>query len=192
MSRAIAMLVQEHRLIEKVLASLEAFADAVEGGGEGARQAMAGYAEFFRGFADKCHHGKEEDRLLVRMVDHGLPADEGPRIKVLTEHTAGRACVRELAALGAGQGPLSPAEKAHLGRVVRDYVALLVQHIQKEDQLLFPMAEQMIPAAELEELADDFEAFERQVMGEETHRRLHEMAEELIAAHPPRARVTAA
>ncbi len=28
--------------------------------------------DFIKGFADKCHHGKEEDILFPDLIDHGL------------------------------------------------------------------------------------------------------------------------
>lgn len=184
MSKAIDELMREHRLIEKVLGSLDAFAGAAERAGDASREILGSYVRFFREFADRCHHGKEEDRLLTSMVQHGLPTDEGPRVKVLTEHVAGRAYVRELAGIAAGQGPLAPAEIARLRKTVDGYVGLLRNHIQKEDQLLFPAAEKMIPTAELDQLAADFEAFERDVVGKGGHEHLHELARSLLTAYP--------
>ena len=64
MSRAIEILMDEHRLIERVLASLHAFAAQLEPGQPQARQRLDQFAEFFREFADRLHHGKEEDRLF--------------------------------------------------------------------------------------------------------------------------------
>ncbi len=184
MSRAIDELTREHQVIEGVLGSLERFAAGPGTAAEDARETLGRYVRFFREFADRCHHGKEEDRLLPRMVRHGLPADEGPRLKVLDEHATGRAHVRELAALAEGRGSLSPAEVERLRATVRGYAELLHDHIAKEDQLLFPLAEKTIPAGELEELADDFARFERDVMGPRGHEELHTLAMALLAAHP--------
>jgi hemerythrin-like domain-containing protein len=71
MSRTIAILMKEHRLIERVLGSLETFLDQLSAD-ERNRADLKNFAEFFREFADRCHHGKEEDRLFVSMTDYGF------------------------------------------------------------------------------------------------------------------------
>jgi hemerythrin-like domain-containing protein len=96
---AIENLMDEHRLIEKVLDSLAAFTDQLESGTQDARGRIARYAFFFREFADRCHHGKEEDRLFLRMADYGFSPDWGPLKVMLQDHEVGRARVRELAAM---------------------------------------------------------------------------------------------
>ncbi len=77
MAKAIEVLMNEHRLIERVLGSLETFAIGVEGGLAPERPFVADYAAFFRGFADACHHGKEEDILFQRMIERGFPRETG-------------------------------------------------------------------------------------------------------------------
>ena len=103
---------QEHELIVEVLASLQAMAEKLEAGATVPRQDVADFGRFFRDFADKCHHGKEEDRLFVKMVEAGFPQDSGPVAVMLAEHDEGREEVRGLLAVGSGAGPLSDPERA--------------------------------------------------------------------------------
>ena len=111
---------------------------------------MRGYAEFFRNFADACHHGKEEDRLFAKMVEHGFPKEQGPIAVMLIEHDEGRRCVRILANVGAGPGPLQPGEREEVRRDAAVFISLLRQHIQKEDKVLYPMALQAVPPPEMD------------------------------------------
>lgn len=187
MSRAIDDLMNEHRLIEKVLGSLEAFADAVESGAAAERKTVAAYAEFFRGFADKCHHGKEEDRLFVKMIEHGFPKDSGPLAVMYSDHRHGREHVAALAAVAGGKGALSPEERKTIVHHARSYAPHLREHIVKEDNALYPMALQAIPPAAVEQLAEDCDAFERSVMGEGAHETFHALAKALMTAYPPKA-----
>jgi hemerythrin-like domain-containing protein len=182
---AIEQLMTEHRLIEKVLGSLETFIGRQGTGEDGGRAAVREYAEFFRNFADACHHGKEEDRLFAKMIEHGFPKEQGPIAVMLMEHDEGRRCVRTLATVGAGQGPLQPGEREEVHRDAAVFISLLREHIQKEDQVLYPMALRAVPPPELDRLAEEFEAFERDVMGEGANERFHALAERLIAAWPP-------
>lgn len=181
MSRPIDILTREHRVIEKVLDSLHAFTQRLEPGGEGDRRMVAEFAEFFREFADRCHHGKEEDRLFVSLVEHGVPRDAGPVAVMLQEHEIGRGHVEALTAVGAGSGPLSAQECETVRHHAEAYVPLLALHIQKEDQILFPLAERILSNDVLEDLGDAFDAFEEQVMRPDTHSKLHALAEKLIS-----------
>ncbi len=185
MSKMIDTLMNEHRVIEQVLGSLKTFADGLEPGRDGSRERVADYARFFREFADRCHHGKEEERLFVRLQERGMPRDGGPLFIMLSEHEAGREHVRALTALGEGDGPLTVDECDAVRRHATEYVPLLEMHIQKEDGILFPYAETILSDEMLAELAVQFDEFEDQVMGGDVHRRLHALAEELVAAYPP-------
>jgi len=171
----------EHRVIEQVLWSLEAFARGLGEGAADARSQVGDFAEFFREFADRCHHGKEEDRLFKALTEHGFPADGGPVAVMLHEHEVGRHHVRALAEIGAGDGALGSQERDQVRMHALEFVALLRHHIMKEDEILFPAAERALPADALAVLAEDFERHEREEMGSGTHERLHRLADKLIA-----------
>lgn len=185
MQRAIETLMNEHRVIEQVLGSLETFALNLRHEAEGERQTVKDYGDFFRNFADKCHHGKEEDRLFARMNAYGFPKEYGPVAVMLSEHVEGRGHVGALVSVGEGSGPLSPSERDGVVEHALAYVPLLRAHIMKEDNILYPMALQAIPAAEMEAMAEDFEAFEENVMGAGEHEKFHALADKLIDAYPP-------
>lgn len=185
MNTAIADLMAEHRLIERVLGSLQTFAADLASGADADRETVREYAEFLSGFADRCHHGKEEDRLFVKMTEHGFPRQAGPIAVMLSDHVESRKHVAVFAAVGAGSGPLGEEERASVISHARGYVTLLRSHILKEDNVLYPMALQALPPAEMEKLGHDFEAFEREVMGQGAHERFHALAEKLIETFPP-------
>lgn len=184
-SRAIDMLREEHRLILKVLGSLAALADILEQGKPVEREAVKRFAEFFRGFADRCHHAKEEDRLFVTMTRYGISSTNGPVAVMLKEHEIGRSHVRSLLKIGEGSGPLSDEERKEIVSHARTYRDLLESHIMKEDRILYPLGEQAIPASDLESLYEEFERFEQEVTGKGEHERWHALAHELIQAYPP-------
>jgi hemerythrin-like domain-containing protein len=185
MSKAIEMLMHEHRFIEKMLGALETFAGGLEPGSEQDRKTVGEFGEFFANFADKCHHGKEEDRLFKKMEEHGMPSDEGPIAVMLSDHREGREHVGSLRAVGAGQGPLSQEECDSVKQNAYGYAAMLRMHIQKEDNILYPMSMQMIPEAEMDRLALEFDEFEANVMGAGVHEHFHEVGHRLVEAYPP-------
>jgi len=185
MSHAIDTLMNEHRVIEKVLSALKNCVRLVQAGGQVERSTVGAFAEFFRNFADRCHHGKEEDRLFTEMIRFGFSREAGPIAVMLDEHDQGRKHVGVLACIGAGTGPLKAEEAKELVAHAAAFTELLAAHIQKEDQILYPMALQAIPSQDMENLSTEFEKFEREVMGEDTHATYHRLAEELSAKFSP-------
>lgn len=177
--KAIEDLKREHRVIELVLTGLEHIARRAEAERRVDRERADKALEILRNFADRCHHGKEERHLFRLMEERGVPRESGPIGVMLTEHEQGRAHVRALlesvaeAAAGAEQAVGSFAEQA------ADYVALLRQHIQKEDNVLYPMAERLFSQADDERLVEAFEAIERDEIGEGVHEKYHQWAHEL-------------
>ncbi len=185
MHKVIDVLMGEHRLIERVLASLESFAGAVDGGLSVERPLVARYAVFFRKFADACHHGKEEDILFQHLIEHGFSRDAGPVAVMLHEHTVGRAHVAELRRVGEAAGTVSLEEARRIVETSESYVPLLRAHILKEDRILYPMALRTLSTSELDAMETAFGSFERALRADGTYDRLQALAEGLVAAFPP-------
>lgn len=185
MPKPIDVLMDEHRLIEQVLGSLESCALAVDGGVAVERPLVADYAGFFRGFADVCHHGKEEDILFQRMIERGFPVEGGPLAVMLHEHTEGRARVSALSQIGQGEGPVADAERRTLLTNANEFVPLLRQHILKEDRILYPMALRLLTDNELDAMEADFDAFARRLAEDGTEDRLRGLADRLTSAFAP-------
>jgi hemerythrin-like domain-containing protein len=184
MNNCIETMMREHELIVEVLASLQAMAEKLSAGGSAARQDVADFGRFFRDFADKCHHGKEEDRLFVKMAEAGFPRESGPVAVMLAEHDAGRQEVRILLEIGAGAGPLSEEERARVIACVRQFVPLLYAHIEKENNILYPMAQNTIPPEEFERLDQACEAFDLSLRGQLDVAGLKELAASLVRRFP--------
>lgn len=185
MARAIQILMDEHRLIERVLGSLETWTVEVGRGLPPERLTLADYARFFRGFADACHHGKEEDLLFQRMLERGMPRQTGPLAVMFHEHVLGRAKVAALHALGQGEGPLGPVDVELALASSSAFVELLRAHILKEDGILYPMAERMLSELELDALETDFEQSLKAMRDDGSLDRFHGLADALVARHRP-------
>jgi hemerythrin-like domain-containing protein len=174
----------EHRLIEEALAALEAFVRRLTAGPE-VRLRLREFAAFFMNFADRRHHGKEEDRLFRSLARHGFPLDGGPLAVMLAEHEEGRGHVRALARIAAGDGPLGPEERDEVEREARRFAVLLRNHIQKEDRILYPMALRVLPAEELDDLARQFAELEDSASPGVGLEGFRSAARALAEAHPP-------
>jgi hemerythrin-like domain-containing protein len=105
---------------------------------------------WLRAFADQNHHAKEEASLFPAMVKAGVPSEGGPIAVMLAEHAQGRALI---AAIAEGIGAARAA-------AARDYVDLLRAHIDKENDVLFPLADAVIDEQLMQTVRREFEAVE--------------------------------
>jgi hemerythrin-like domain-containing protein len=182
MPTATFILRKEHDAILKMLDATEEAARRIEAGQAVAPETLEGLLEFFRLFADRCHHGKEEDLLFPLLESRGLPRDGGPTGVMLREHDQGRALIRQMVeAVEASKCGASDAP-ARWARAARAYAELLRAHIAKENDILFVMAENMLSPEEQSNLAAEFEKLEVEKMGAGTHERLHASMDRLLAA----------
>ena len=177
--KATDILSSEHRVIERVIAAVEQGASQLENGQNVRPEFFLQAADFIKGFADGCHHRKEEGVLFKRMVEAGLPAQGGPVGVMLAEHEQGRAFTRGMRQAAEAWQAGDAAAKAEVVRNALGYAALLRQHIQKEDQILFPMAGRVIPLDEQDAVVEDFETVEHEETGEGVHEKYLALAEGL-------------
>jgi len=169
--RPTEILKQEHRVIEQVLNCLEIIAKQGEAEAKldvgSANQAI----DFFRNFADRCHHGKEEDCLFPMLEQKGFSPVEGPTGVMRQEHETGRQFIHAMeeavSAVTAGDSQAMGAFASN----ARAFIQLLRDHIQKEDHCLFEMADQALSEQEQQQVMDSFANVEQDDMGPETHQK---------------------
>lgn len=152
--KAIELLMQEHRLIERVLIALELAADNLQHGGVVPPRFFLDAADFLTGFADGCHHRKEEGVLFRAMIAGGARMGDGAIALMTLEHEEGRAYTQALRD-AARRMDTDPAAKTLVTRHARHYIELLRGHIEKEDEVLFPMAADVIPSDRHEQVYAD-------------------------------------
>ena len=166
---AIEILKSEHRVIERFIGTLEKAANRLEMGDPIRPGFFIDAADFIRGFADGCHHRKEENVLFKSLARNGMSETSGPVAVMLSEHEQGRQFSRGMRT--AAERLQNGDQKAAVEIIAnaRGYAALLKQHIYKEDNILFPLAETKIPPSEQEKVSEDFEKVEHEETGKGVH-----------------------
>jgi hemerythrin-like domain-containing protein len=167
----------EHRGIETALRILKRIAAEIEK--PGAVEDAEAMVEFFKGFADTCHHAKEEEFLFPVLEEIGVSRNGGPIGLMLAEHEQGRRYVRDMqAALGTLKAGKEDAVVG-LRDAAAGYIDLLRRHIRKEDEVLFEIAAERLSKARLTRLAEAFDRLEQERIGPGRHDAYHEMLAEL-------------
>jgi hemerythrin-like domain-containing protein len=178
MSKAIDDLKHEHDAILSALRILQAMNRKIAAGAQVPRADLEGFTGFLKEFADKCHHGKEEGILFPALAKAGLPAEGGPVGVMLSEHAQGRQFIRDM------ETAIASADNKRFAVAADAYASLLSAHIQKENSVLFPMADKILETGELDGIGERFEQFEETVIGKGRHEELHAMLKELRGKYP--------
>jgi hemerythrin-like domain-containing protein len=117
--------------------------------------------DIIRNFADGLHHSKEENLLFPAMEEKGFSSQQGPVAVMLLEHEKGRSFVK---------GMIENLESFKLGdasavkalyRNMTGYAELLDNHITKENNILFRMADMKFSGTEQENLLKKFEELDQ-------------------------------
>lgn len=180
MTAATQVLRKEHDAILRVLDAVDEVARCLDGSERVEPKTLDGLLEFVRLFADRCHHGKEEELLFPLLEQKGMPHEGGPIGVMLFEHEQGRTLVRQMAEAAAEYQRGLPEAGRCWADAAKQYAALLREHIAKENNILFVMAERMLTSEEQDALAADFEKVELEKMGAGTHERLHAQMDQLL------------
>ena len=170
---------EEHQGIQLMLRILEEVCSRLGSKEKVVNEHLQNILEFIKIFVDKCHHGKEEDLLFPEMEKAGISKEHGPIGVMLLEHERGRQFVK-----GMSEALLKyerNTEQASLPFVAnaRNYINLLTQHIDKENNVLFPLGDKVLSNDQKKMLSEGFEKLERERIGEGKHEEFHRLLHDL-------------
>lgn len=134
----IAPLMIEHRLIEKMITVIRKEIDRCESDGNINPEFIDIAVDFIRTYADRCHHGKEEDILFRDLNKKELPNElKGIMSELIEEHQMGR---KVLADLAEAKRKYVHGDKDFLTAILdslRYLIDFYPKHIEKEDKRFF-------------------------------------------------------
>ena len=145
-SEPIQMLVDEHRLIKRLLARIPQLVDWLDLSNDDHRLLAKTAIDFIRSYADQLHHGKEE-AILFEGFDDSTDIFQ----VIYQDHATGRGYVKQMVAAVASRNSKKFCENLEAYRV------LLTEHIQKEDEVLFPWLDSQLSVAAREDLLNNFQ-----------------------------------
>jgi hemerythrin-like domain-containing protein len=140
-----AVMVEEHKLILRLIALVEKNTELMEAGSFRNWQFFLDAVDFIRHYADRFHHAKEEDVLFKALIENGMPEQNSPVAAMLMAHDQGRDFVR---GMEEGAHKSLDGESGQIPVIAgnaRGYAALLREHIHTEDNILYPLSERVLP-----------------------------------------------
>lgn len=174
--QARAPLMIEHRLIERMLKLIEKEAEHIRKTGEIDSVFIDNAVDFVRVYADRTHHGKEEDILFHALAKKHMTEDE-KRImaELVQEHALGRKTVGELVEAKKLYFSGDPSALSVVREKLEFLVSFYPRHIEKEDKVFFPAMMKYLSAEEQERMLGEFAEFDRTMI----HEKYRHLIEEL-------------
>ncbi|MBN1412107.1 MAG: hemerythrin domain-containing protein [Spirochaetales bacterium] len=161
------VLMIEHRLIEKMLDVTVMELDRIIK----ERKADPGFidvvVDFIRTYADRTHHGKEEDILFKALSDKQMDEDDDKMMRELVdEHKRARQAVKELVEAKNRYAGGDETSIDDITEKIGFLVGFYPEHIRKEDDVFFPNTEKYFTGSELESMLEKFWEFDRKMIHE--------------------------
>jgi len=157
----------EHRLIERMITLIEQKIEKTQTTNQIDPLFIDTVVDFIRIYADRTHHGKEED-ILFKKLENKQMSDQDRRImdELVDEHVLGRKTTKELVEANA---QYRVGEKIALGVIVsklKKLVNFYPKHIEKEDKVFFPSYMKYLSDEEDQLMLEEFYDFDREMIHE--------------------------
>ena len=130
---------RDHDLIGKVLKAMESTVGMLRDGRRIPGPILSQVVDFSTNFTDVCHHGKEEGSLFPSLERAGMPRNAGPIAVMLADHERQREIAKRMDL--ASRRYAASGDPAELIAVMEEYVRHVTEHLWKENNRLFVMAE---------------------------------------------------
>ena len=157
----------EHRLIERMIARIEDAIRRIRSTGKADPLFVDAAVDFIRVYADRTHHGKEEDILFRAMEMKDLsPKDRRMMNELAEDHVFGRATTKALVDANTRYRNGEGAALADIVEKLTTIVEFYPRHIEKEDKVFFPASRGYFTDEEDQALLAGFWEFDRKMIHE--------------------------
>ena len=165
--QARAPLMIEHRLIERMIETIKRTLSQIEKNKEVDPVFIDTTVDFIRTYADKTHHGKEED-ILFRDLKKRELSEENKRLMndLIEEHVLGRKTTKKLIDANSRYRNGDKSALAEIASHLSSLADFYPKHIEKEDKVFFPAARRYFSEKEDQAMLNEFWEFDRKMIHE--------------------------
>lgn len=173
-----ASLRRDHDLIEKVIKAMESTIQLLNDGKQIPESILLPVIDFSKNFTDVCHHSKEENSLFPALEQAGMPRNMGPIAMMLMDHERSREIGKEME--NSAKDYISSGNSTKLISDMQQYVEHITEHLWKENNRLFMMAEARLQyvAKKVDKELNDIEELKLKETGK-TRKHYEQLAETL-------------
>ncbi len=163
----IGPLMREHRLIERMIHLFEEELKNITTQNKVNLNFIENGIDFIRTYADRCHHGKEEDILFINLKNKNLSSKDKQLLdELLQEHKIARNIVSKLINAKDSYKTEKIYSKEAIVENIEKLINLYPNHIEKEDKIFFINSMNYLDKKEQEEMLDKFWDFDKQLIHE--------------------------
>ena len=157
MIEILKILVNEHKNILKIIDALSEECQSLNSKDKDIdKKFFDQVVDFTINYADKFHHAKEEDILFVEMEKQSTEMPCNPIPQMLQEHDLGRDFIKEM------KEGVKSQDKDKIIQNAQGYIELLREHIYKEDNILYPMANESLSSETQTKILKKFQQVEKE------------------------------
>ena len=171
-------LIAEHEMIERAMSVLKTNLDKIDSGDYDSLQ-MQRAVDFLLEFGDKIHNQKEEGFLFPLMQERGIPIEGGPLGVMLMEHDAERRLLQQMSTQVDTLAAASPEVIDKFKREGLEYLVIRAEHIWKENDILYPMARNVMKEGDAEKMLDEFNRLNHETYGQNAWEKFAGMVSEI-------------
>lgn len=164
----IGPLMIEHRLIERMIRLMTKEYNRVQESNRPDIDFMDSAIEFLETYADRCHHGKEEDILFRELGNKDLSIEHRRMMnELISEHTYARAAVAGLRDAKNSYARGNTDQLQSIMSLSHNLIQLYPVHIAKEDKEFFHPVMAYFDEEEQASMLEEFWYFDRNLIHEE-------------------------
>jgi len=155
----------EHRLIERMISVIERVLAQIESTQKIDPLFVDTAVDFIRVYADRTHHGKEEDILFRDLSKRTLsPEDQQVMKELIQEHVFGRQTTKALVEANERYRNGEESAVREVANKLRTLVEFYPKHIEKEDKVFFPASRAYFTEEEDQAMLAEFWEFDRKMI----------------------------
>ncbi|MFC1885165.1 hemerythrin domain-containing protein [Thermodesulfobacteriota bacterium] len=157
----------EHRLIERMIGLIKAALGQIESENKVDPVFVDTAVDFIRMYADRTHHGKEEDILFRDLDRKDMSADVRQVMnELIDEHVFGRNTTKALVDANTRYRDGDASALADIAEKLKTLVDFYPKHIEKEDKVFFPASRAYFTDEEDQAMLTEFWEFDRKMIHE--------------------------
>jgi len=133
---------------------------------------------------DKSHHGKEDEVFYPELISSGIPKETAPLSIINYEHTLAHRYLKDISSCVVNCKIGNDFSGELLADSLTNYVVVIKNHIQREEEIIFPIANEVLSSEKQNEISQRFEDIEQKNISLSFFDRFNKLLKKLKVKYP--------